>query len=706
MMYHLPVTIASQPHAGQQSKHACGWVGLLRSNDFASAEAAFRATIAKKPNDVWALNGLVGTLLSLDRHAEATEVAAKVPSLVQAGSAEQCYNLHSWGLALRKAGESADAQAKAEDLTRIFPIYAPGWYQLGLIQRDQKNFEEAANSFRSALKIDPNDVGSADLLVDTLNSLKQPKEELEALSRLNELQKAANLPHRARTLRNWAIVLREEGDVDQALVKAQELVDTFPDYAPGWNTRAFTLQAKGDLDGAIANYGKALEVGRDAAERGTWMFNLGDVLRKKGSLEEAETVYRDLVALDPGNAGAENALGLTLAEMKQYDEATACYRRAFALWDQVGSPNRKFALRNWADVYLDRKEPKLAEVKLREALAADDSDPDTHNSLGNALAQNDPDAAIQAYQQALRLWAATNSPNRKFALRNWAIILTERKQLAQAEAKLREALEADPNDPDVRNSLGLALAQHAPDAAIEQYKVAYAAWKGSPNQRTALRLWANDLNILRDYETAEAKCREALDVSGDLDAPSIHLELGRAQLGEGHEERALAELIKARESAPEDDGDRRFILWELGNVLLKRERLDEALAAYRDAVALSPAGEFWGPSSMVSLLPRPAMRRRRSRSMRKRSGGTKHIPTPITTRRRSCSDSGSTRRDGRHGRPPAPGISRSKRCLRVMRSNAARSARVSAWSAPSTMPMRCATYSANMSIRWSCMSSY
>ena len=571
-----------------------GW-DLYTQNDFTGAERAFRADIAKNPNDIVALNGLFNTVFSLGRYQEAIEVAIRTAPLVQSGSVDQSYNLYSWALALRKSGALAEAKAKAQQLTASFPKFALGHYLLGLIHDDEKNFEDAVRAFRAALEANPNDVNSADMLVNSLNSLKRPVEELQALSQLNDLQKAANLPDRARTLRNWAIVLRDQGDVEAALEKAQELVDTFPDYAPGWNTRAITRQAKGDLGGAISDYRKALAVGKDAAERRTWMSNLGDALRKNGNSDDAVATYRELLALEPGNATTENAMGLALADLKRFGDAIACYERAIALWRQAGSPDLKYALRNLADAYIARKEPKLAEAKLREAVIADDRDPTTRNSLGVALAKDHPDQAIREYREALRLWALTNDPNRKLALQNWAIILTERNQFSQAEAVLREALEADPNDPDIRNSLGLALVQHAPDAAIEQYELACELCKDSPNRRKSMRFWANALRILHNYEAAATKCREALAVPGDVDEPWIYLELGYALLGAGHDAAALVELSKARAVVAKDDRDRRFILWAIGNASLKRERLDDALAAYKEAAALSPEGDYSGP---------------------------------------------------------------------------------------------------------------
>jgi tetratricopeptide (TPR) repeat protein len=501
-----------------------GWARYDR-NDFAGAEAVFRAALAANPGDVWAMNALGSSVVAQPgRESEAAEIFGKAGGLVGVGSPEQAMSLYGGAVALRRAGRLEEAESRARQRVRLFPEEAPGWNLLGQIQYERQDFSGAANSFRAAMKADPKDVGSADRLVDALIEAKQTDEALDALSQLHDLQKEAGLPDRARTLRNWAIVLRDRKNLEEAAAKAQILVEDFPAFAAGWNTSGLIRQARKDLDGAIRDFEGAVRAGREAtpAERAKWLLNLADALRNAGRHEEAIQPYRELIDLDPN---------------------VASY----------------------------------------------------HNSLGIVLEKADPDAAILEFGKAERLWGQANSPDRKYPLRNWANILSNRSQWKLAEDKLREAVTADEEDADTRNSLAFVLAQSDPDGAIVECKAAVRLWGDSPERVYPMRLWAEALNANRCFLEAAAKCEEALKIRDDSDSAWLYNALGRALAGQGDQERAIAKLQRARElTVGTGDVSRRYILWALGDALLNRERIREAVAVYKEATPLSPRDEPFG----------------------------------------------------------------------------------------------------------------
>jgi tetratricopeptide (TPR) repeat protein len=320
---------------------ADGWA-LFNRTDYTGAEAAFRAATVENPGDVSARIALGFSLIELGRTAEAIQLFSDASSSVQPGSVEQGMNLQGWALALRKLEQFADAETKAKLLVELFPSYAYGSYVLGLIQFDQADFANAASSFRTALEKEPKDIPSADKLVDTLVALKRWDEALLALSDLDRLQKDANHPDRARTLRNWAILLRDAKKLDEAELKATELVTTFENYAPGWNTRALIRQAKGDANGAIEDFQMAVKWGDGQPDRAKWLLNLADALHKAGRNDEAVKSYRELIAIDPNNPATHNSLGIVL-EPGDPDAAIVEFEKAVSLWEQSqpDGPDRK-----------------------------------------------------------------------------------------------------------------------------------------------------------------------------------------------------------------------------------------------------------------------------------------------------------------------------------------------------------------------------
>jgi tetratricopeptide (TPR) repeat protein len=568
---------------------------LYYNNDFAGAEAAFRVAVGNDPTDPAALDGLAASLMQLGRMDESLQLFSKASGLMQAESAERPRNLHGWATALRMKGHLDQAETKAEQLLQIFP-QAPGWYLLGLIRYDRRNFAGAEEAFRKAHDLDPTDVSAVSKLFDTLIESGQKDQALAVVSDLYELQK--NSEDRKYTLRNWAVLLREGGDLPAAAAKAKELVERFKDYAAGWNTKAIIRQAGNDLDGAIDDYRKAIEVGKNAPaeERAQWLLNLGDALRKKGSKQEAIDVYQQADALDSSNPNIKNAMGLALAALGNQKDAIAQYKEAERLSSQSNSPARKYALRNWADILIDQEHPELAEPILRRAMELDPKDPDTHNKLGIVLEKRKPLEAIEQYQEADTLWSKSDPPKRVFALRNWASVLIDQQQPELAVPILRRARDLDASDADTHNTLGVALANLEPETAIREFETADSLWQkaNSPKRRYALRNLADTLNAGQDYEGAEKTCRKAMAVPGDLDTPWIYNALGTALVGQGNHEAAIAEFRKAKQMVVPLDNSCRYILWRLGNALLNRERFDESLAAYKQAVDMSPATGYFG----------------------------------------------------------------------------------------------------------------
>ena len=56
--------------------------------------------------------------------------------------------------------------------------------------------------------------------------------------------------------------------------------------------------------------------------------NLGNTLKERGGLEEAESSYRQAIALNPRYAGAHYNLGITLQELGRLEDAVDSYNTA------------------------------------------------------------------------------------------------------------------------------------------------------------------------------------------------------------------------------------------------------------------------------------------------------------------------------------------------------------------------------------------
>ena len=133
------------------------------------------------------------------------------------------------------------------------------------------------------------------------------------------------MPRRTTT---WALRLRDQGKLDEAVACYRRALELKPDYAEAHNNLGTAFKDQGKLDEAVACYRRALELKPDFAEAHN---NLGIALKDQGKLDEAVACYRRALELKPDYAEAHNNLGNALKDQGKLDEAVACYRRALEL---------------------------------------------------------------------------------------------------------------------------------------------------------------------------------------------------------------------------------------------------------------------------------------------------------------------------------------------------------------------------------------
>lgn len=174
-------------------------------------------------------------------------------------------------------------------------------------------------------------------------------------------------------------------------------------------------------------------------------FKLALELHQQQRLEEAEIIYRQLLALQPKHPDALHYFGVLLHQNGQSEQAINYIRQALAL----------------APDYVD-------------AL----------NNLGNVLKETgDMQGAVEAYRRVLVL-----SPNHAGVHNNLGAALRHLEALEESIQFLTRALELSPNNPDVLQNLGNSY------RANEDYQQACDAYRQSlalkPEQKTIYqRLW-------------------------------------------------------------------------------------------------------------------------------------------------------------------------------------------------------------------------
>ena len=265
--------------------------------------------------------------------------------------------------------------------------------------------------------------------------------------------------------------------------------------------------------------------------------NLAVQQHQAGRLAEAETIYRQILQLQPNHPDALHLLGMIAFQSGQSQRAAELIRQAIDVNPSTAiyQNNLGMALRECG-----RLDEAAAAYHRAIELQPDYAEP--HNNLGNILKDKGDDAgAIAAFENAVRL-----QPGFAEAHYNLGCVLQKQKQLDEAVAAFRRAITIKPNLIEAHNNLGLTLTQ------MKLFDEAQAAF-------------GELLKLKPDY--AEAYCG-----------------LGAVLQTQGREQEALQAYLKAVKLNPDNAEAHN----NLGGLYSKRHEFAQAMAEYRLALKLKP----------------------------------------------------------------------------------------------------------------------
>ena len=120
----------------------------------------------------------------------------------------------------------------------------------------------------------------------------------------------------------------DKGDLDGAIADYTRAIELDPKYASAYHNRGIAKSDKGDLDGAIADYSGAIELDPkfSAPYQGR-----GKARRIKGDLDGAIVDYNRAIELDPKNVYAYTSRGTANELRRSWTDALVDYRRVCEL---------------------------------------------------------------------------------------------------------------------------------------------------------------------------------------------------------------------------------------------------------------------------------------------------------------------------------------------------------------------------------------
>ena len=248
------------------------------------------------------------------------------------------------------------------------------------------------------------------------------------------------------------INLYSQGQLQQALMQVETLIQQFPQSSILFNIQGTVLKGLGQLDAAIEAYNKALAIKPDHPEVYN---NMGVTFQEQGKLEEAIEAYKKALAIKPDYAEAYNNMGIALKNQGKLEEAIEAYNKALEI-----KPDYAEAYYNMGNALKEQGKLEEAIEAYKKALAIKPDNAEAYNNMGIALKeQGKLEEVIEAYNKALAI-----KPDYADAYNNMGVTLQEQGKLEEAIEAYKKALAIKPDYTEVHRHLS-AVTKYKPDNA-------------------------------------------------------------------------------------------------------------------------------------------------------------------------------------------------------------------------------------------------
>ena len=296
---------------------------------------------------------------------------------------------------------------------------------------------------------------------------------------------------------------------------------------------------------------------------------------QRGQQDQAEPIYREILAHTPDHFGALYLLGIIEGQSGNAAAAVELIGQAIRV-----NPYDASAHSNFGNALLVVKHPEEALASYERALALMPDFAGALNGRGNALLDlKRPEEALASYDRALE-----HQPDYLEALNNRGNVLLHLDRAQAALASFDLALGLQPDYVDAINGRGKALLDlKRPEEALASHD---RALKLQPDSVEALNNRGNVLLELKRPEEAVASYDAALAIRPDF-ADGLH-NRGIVLWNLGRLEEALASYDRALAIEP----DYANALYRRGAALWQLKRHGEAIVDFKTLLAIKPFHDY------------------------------------------------------------------------------------------------------------------
>ncbi len=365
-----------------------------------------------------------------------------------------------------------------------------------------------------------------------------------------------------------ALIKAQAGETDEAqrLVSRDISSGDKPVQADAHNDLGIVYALDNKQQEALAEFNQTIKI--DAGHAAA-LANTGALYFLRGRFDEALQILEKAAHVDPHNSGIHNLLGATLCQMAFVNEGIRAFREARAHQMSAWEPYY-----NLAKVYIEND--VLDEAERNLARANELNPYSWHVLIGQATLlykQNNIAKALAMFEQAYRA-----QPGEPLILNGIALCKTLTGDYLSGEAYFKRALEASPNDLDLRINLSWNY------LSAGDIRQAHEVLEAIRSEQDKTGIINDHLGLcqmqMAAYDTAEQHFKSALKI--DANIFGVHYNLGCDYVLQNSPNRSAPEWEEAKKT----ESGNADLFANLGVAYYKASHYDKAAPELRRALHL------------------------------------------------------------------------------------------------------------------------
>ena len=266
-----------------------------------------------------------------------------------------------------------------------------------------------------------------------------------------------DIHHKAYEALYRGLSAADKGDLDKAIQNYDKAIEIKPDFFIIYNNRGIAYSKKGDFDTAIQDFTTAIEINPDYAEAYN---NRGNAYSEKRDFDKAIQNYDKAVEIKPRLAEAYSNRGVAYHEKHDFDTAIQDFTTAIEI-----NPDYAEAYNNRGFAYSERDFDKAIQ-NYDKAIEINPDYAEAYNNRGFAYRRKgDFDTAIQDFTTTIEL-----NPRLAEAYHGRGIAYFEKRDFDKAIKDFTTTIERKPDYAGAYNNRGIAYVEKRDfDKAIQNY---------------------------------------------------------------------------------------------------------------------------------------------------------------------------------------------------------------------------------------------